>query len=268
MTAVKPRIHSLFIHPLKGAKPISIQSMDIEETGPRWDREWMLIDEKNDFLSQRKKAKLCLIEQQINKESLLLSAPGMESITIPVDKYPTSELEVTIFGKKIRGIHVDKNLDQWFSDYFGEAVRLVRSPQENRRLISKNHFKKDQTIHFADGYPFLLTSLSTLDDLNSRLKDPVTMNRFRPNIVIENAPANDEDNWSSYSIGDINFLSVKACARCVVVTVDQDSGKKSGEPLKTLASYRMKDGNILFGQNLVHLNFGKISIGQELQNIK
>ena len=262
-----PRIHSLFIYPLKGAKPIELQTMEIGETGPRWDREWMLIDKKNDFLSQRKKTKLCLVEQQFTGGNLVLSAPDMQDLAIPLDEHPTSELEVTLFGKKIRGMHVDKNYDEWFSDYFKDDIRLIRSPQSNRRLISKNHFKKDQTIHFADGYPFLLTSLSTLDDLNSRLQEPVTMDRFRANIVIEGAPANEEDQWSSYSIGGIEFLSVKACSRCVVVTVDQESGRKGHEPLKTLAGYRMKDGNILFGQNLVHLSQGQISVGQPLEGI-
>ena len=263
----KATVESLFIYPLKGAKAIALKDMEITETGPRWDREWMLIDEKNDFLTQRKKSQLCLIEQQIIGNKLRLRAPSMEPIDIPMDEYTDENLEITIFGEKAQGLHVSSLFDQWFSDYFKQPIQLIRSPQQKRRQTSKKHYKKDQDIHFADGYPFLLTSMATLEELNTRLSSPVSMNRFRPNIVIAGAPADQEDQWKSYKIGNVLFSSVKACSRCNVITVEQESGVKNLEPLQKLAEYRMQDGKILFGQNLIHENRGQISIGDALEEI-
>jgi uncharacterized protein YcbX len=117
---------------------------------------------------------------------------------------------------------------------------------------------------FSDGVPFLLIGRSSLDDLNNRLKDPLPINRFRPNIVFTGGQPYQEDIIDSFTINNIAFNGVKLCARCVMITIDQNNASGSKEPTKTLASYRLKNKKIYFGQNLIHSGTGQISVGDEL----
>jgi uncharacterized protein YcbX len=148
-------------------------------------------------------------------------------------------------------------------------------PEETRRKV--NYFyavHKDDTVSFADGYPFLLIGESSLGDLNARLENPVKMNRFRPNFVVSGAEAFAEDDWKQIKIGTTEFHVVKPCGRCVMTTIDQASGEKQGvEPLKTLASYRTPkrsiNKKILFGQNLIAENVGEVvKIGDKVEIIE
>ncbi len=117
---------------------------------------------------------------------------------------------------------------------------------------------------FADGFPFLLISQASVDELNRRLADPVPADRFRANIVVDGCEAHAEDGWSGLTIGGIEFRVAKPCARCVVVTTDQDDGTRSAEPLRTLATYRTENNKVLFGQNLLHRGAGALSVGDEI----
>lgn len=258
------KIQSLHIYPLKGAKGISLKTMDIVKTGPQWDRKWMLIDKENDFISQRKSSKLCLLEQEITDNHLVLKAPMMENLEIPLINEHKDLTEITLFKKNTTACLVGNFFDEWLSTFLESEVRLVVSPQEPSRFTSGNHGPKTEIL-FPDGYPFLLTAQETLDELNAKLDEPVTMSRFRPNIVISGANANDEESWKSFKIGNINFDSAKACTRCVVISIDQETGKKNNDIVRTLNSYRKKDGSIIFGRNLMHDSSGSINVGDTLQ---
>jgi uncharacterized protein len=149
------------------------------------------------------------------------------------------------------------------SRYIGIPCRLVRIRDGYVRQVSTEyaHDERDQ-VGFADGFPFLLLSEASLADLNARLSVPISMQRFRPNIVVSGTTPFGEDTWKIIRIGGIEFHVVKPCARCVVTTIDQQSGVQGKEPLRTLATYRHVRGKgVLFGQNLVHSNEGSISVG-------
>ena len=126
----------------------------------------------------------------------------------------------------------------------------------------------DIQVSFADGFPFLIISQASLDDLNSRLDSPVEMNRFRPNIVVSGSKPFEEDTWKEIQIGECRFQIVKPCARCEITTINQQTAERGKEPLRTLATYRRDGNKVLFGQNMVALNTGKISVGDAVKILK
>ena len=146
---------------------------------------------------------------------------------------------------------VDGEYSQWFSNHLGIKCKLVFFSEENPRPVNPKYKVNNENVSFADAYPFLIIGQSSLDDLNSRLKESLPMNRFRPNLVFTGGEPYEEDHWRNFTIGSNRFVGVKLCDRCVLTTVNQDTVQKGAEPLKTLATYRQRDNKIYFGQNLV-----------------
>ncbi|RYE09900.1 MAG: MOSC domain-containing protein, partial [Sphingobacteriales bacterium] len=140
-------------------------------------------------------------------------------------------------------------------------------PTGTRRRVDGRYAHNKEITTFSDGYPFTIIGQSSLDDLNGRLPEHIPINRFRPNIVFTGGEPHSEDIIKKFSINGITFKGVKLCARCIVTTTDQDTAIRNKEPLKTLAKYRVKDRNIMFGQNLVHKGEGVIAIGDVFENI-
>ncbi len=262
-----PVIRQLNIYPLKSAKPIRLKEMEITQSGPRFDRQWMLVKSNGQFLSQRTHPNLGQIQPTLTKEALILSAGGQKDLEIPIDLLMTETIEVSVFGKSAKALRLGETYDQWASDYLKENVHFVFSHEGGLRETSGNHGPKTP-MHFSDGYPFLLTNRTTLEVLNKKLSSPISMDRFRPNIVIGTEHPDAEDNWESFEINEIPFLPVKACSRCKVIDIDPTTGKEDKEVSQTLKSYRRKDGKMVFGQNLIHQGTGTISVGQPLERIR
>ena len=154
---------------------------------------------------------------------------------------------------------------RWFSSFLGDHVSLVYMPDTERRQVSPERSLPSDIMSFADGYPFLLLSEESLEDLNARLAAPVTMTRFRPNLVISGCLPYAEDHFSRLSIGSVAFRAVKRCERCSVVSVNPSSGERGQEPLRTLARYRLEDSKVWFGMNLIHDGPGVLRLGDEVR---
>lgn len=256
-------VKQLFIYPLKSAKGISLEKLDITETGPLFDREWMLVNKNGRFLSQRTHPQLGQFATQINDQHLVISYAN-EQIEIPLIRQSAQQQEVQIFGKSATGEKQGLEFDQWFSQHLNEEVTLVRSLQQPNRTTSGNH-GPITPIHFADGYPLLMTNEATLDDLNQRLEQPISMNRFRPNIVIQGCPSDTEDTFNEIEIGNLSFLAVKACTRCQIIDLDQESATRKGDIHKALKTYRTNGKQVIFGQNLTHIKTGTVQVGDSIQ---
>ena len=155
----------------------------------------------------------------------------------------------------------------WFSQFLETNCRLVLMAEEaNCKVNFFYAVHKTDLVSFADGYPFLLIGESSLSDLNARLEKKLPMNRFRPNFVFTRGEAFEEDTWREFKIGDVPFVGVKPCDRCVMTTVDQEKGVISGkDPLKTLAKYRNFGNKVLFGQNLIGLGLGTVRVGDAVR---
>lgn len=242
------------IYPIKSLAGISVHVAHVEDRGLAFDRRWMLIDEKRQFITQREFPVMATINVAISDGRLYAQHGGLRQLEIPAK--PTSDERVTvkIWSSSVKARPYESDVNRWFSEILGTPCRLVLMPEETKRKVNPLYAVRrfQDTVSFADGYPFLLIGESSLADLNSRLETPLPMNRFRPNLVVSGGEAFAEDRWKKIRVGETTFHVVKPCARCVITTVDQTRGEKDGnEPLKTLATYRNKNGKVLFGQNLI-----------------
>jgi uncharacterized protein YcbX len=159
---------------------------------------------------------------------------------------------------------VDAQFDNWFGQKLGMDCHLVIMPESTQRKLNLKYAVNEESVSFADGMPYLILGQESLEELNSRLENKVRMDRFRPNIVFGGGAAFVEDSWEKIKIGEVEFQVVKPCARCVLTTIDQQTGVQSKEPLKTLASYRTRENKVYFGQNMVALEPGIIRVGDQI----
>jgi hypothetical protein len=175
---------------------------------------------------------------------------------------------VKVWDDVVQAISAGDESKIWFSEFLGSPCQLVFMPEESKRPIEPGYAQNGDIVSFADAFPLLLISQSSLDDLNSRLEKPVPMNRFRPNIVVKGCSPFDEDNWKRINIGGLVLRLAKACSRCVTTTVDQETGIQGKEPLATLSQYRKIDGEVHFGQNAVPESSGTLCIGDSVEIIE
>jgi uncharacterized protein YcbX len=261
-------VSELYFYPVKSCAGVKLTSAQIGQRGIIGDRLWMVVNEKGKFLTQRELPRMALIEPRLsNAGTLSLNAPGMPTLEIQprslASQAPTQV--VKIWNDDCQAIDEGQEAAQWFSCFLKKTCRLVRMADAFKRQVDQKYAPSpDNEAAFQDGFPFLLISQESLLDLNQKLDDPLDMNRFRPNIVISGCQPFAEDKWQSINIGSITFDIVKPCARCVITTIEQTTGLMGSEPLKTLSSYRLKNGKVLFGQNLTYRNIGHIALGDEV----
>ncbi|MFD1255458.1 MOSC domain-containing protein [Mucilaginibacter terrae] len=261
-------ISQLYIYPVKSLGAISLQQSEVTSRGLRYDRRWMLIDEKNRFLSQRKYPQMSLFHLILQENGIKVTyQPTGQHIIIPYKPQTNTVVEVDVWDSLCTGNYVSEEVDEWFSTLLNITCRLIYMTDDSLRQVDERYAGPGHITSFSDGYPILLISEASLADLNTRLTHPVSINRFRPNIVIKGTEAYLEDCLQHFEAGGISFYGVKPCARCVMIGVDPLTANTGAEPLKTLASYRKVNNKIYFGQNLIHKGEGTISIGDEL-NIK
>ncbi len=265
----------LHLYPLKGARGISLKRWLVDRRGLRFDRRWMLVDGDGVFLSQRTLPRLALVRPRLGDRSgtvligdelprtLRLEAPEGDPLNIPLEPAVGDELVAEIWGDRVGVLAPSPVADDWFTRFLDTPCRLVFLPDDSRRSTDPE-YAPGHEVGLADGYPFLLLSTASLEELNRRLVDPLPMNRFRPNLVVNATDPHEEDRWARLRIGGLDFTVVKPCARCAVTTVDQASGDRGKEPLRTLATYRNRDGKVYFGQNLVHRGRGWIQVGDSV----
>jgi len=261
-------LSQIYIYPVKSTRGISLNSSVVSDRGLQYDRRWMLIDAEDKFITARTFPKLVLVNSQISGEVLRLSAPGMRELSVPLSGVFKYGCSVQIWKDQCTAHYCGKEAERWFSRYLSIPVRLVYMPQESQRLVDRNYSDGGRIVSFADGYPFLLISEASLADLNRRLKTPLEMERFRPNLVIKGCRAYEEDCWKAIRIADILFLVAKPCSRCVITTIDPSQGTTSREPLRTLATYRASQGKVFFGQNLIHDKEGSIAVDMPVEVIR
>lgn len=255
----------LRIHPVKGARGLDVQSMDFDELGPRFDRRWMVVGPDGTFVSQRATPRLATVRPKVDGQCLTLSAPRIESLTVPV--LPQGDpVRVRVWSSVLDVPTVSREADAWLSACLGGSHRLVFMSDEAVRNTDPA-YADGHRVSFADGYPALLVTQGSVAELTRRTGREIPVERFRPNIVVTGDRPHDEDFWRGFTIGGLRFSGVKLCARCKVTTIDQDSGARDPdrEPLRTLARYRRIEGRVYFGLNAVHHGTGRISLGDSVE---
>ncbi|GAA3378835.1 MOSC domain-containing protein [Streptomyces sannanensis] len=265
--------HSLHVHPVKSVAGHAPDEAVVEPWGLAGDRRWMLVDTRGKAVTQRQYARLALASAApLPGGGLGLSAPGREPLTVEVPE-SAGTVVVEIFGTKVEAVPAAPQAHAWFSDWLGAEVELVHlDDPATRRPVDPEYALPGETVSFADGYPLLVTTTSSLDALNSLIaqgdhpdEGPLPMNRFRPNIVVSGTAPWSEDRWTRISIGEVTFRVARMCGRCIITTTDQRTAERGKEPLRTLARHRRFDDRLVFGQHLVPERTGVIRIGDPVR---
>ncbi|MFJ5273077.1 MOSC domain-containing protein [Streptomyces sp. NPDC088358] len=263
-------LHSIHVHPVKSFRGQSPRDALVEPWGLAGDRRWALIDDGGKVVTQRQQPRLARATAEPVPGGIRLSAPGRAPLSVPVPE-PKAEHRATldVFGDKVEAVLAGPAAHVWCSEYLGSETRLVHlDDPATRRPVDPEYGRPGETVSFADGYPLLLTTLASLDALNSLIaqgehahEGPLPMNRFRPNVVVSGTPAWAEDDWTRVTIGEVVFRVAKMCGRCVVTTTDQDTAERGREPLRTLGRHRRFGSRLIFGQNLVPESTGIVRVG-------
>jgi uncharacterized protein len=270
------QLSGLFIYPIKACAGIALQQADVVERGLAFDRRYMLVDRSGTFITQREMPRLCRVATALDGERLLVSTPGQATLELP--REPASDLPLSPSSLNHQSSPLLKRQpyrvwdsvgsalehpsgSRWFSEFLNDEVSLLYMPDSERRDVNPNRARPGDIVSFADSYPFLLMSEASLADLNQRLVEPVEMRRFRPNLVFSGSEPYAEDGFATLRIGGLSFRGVKRCERCVVTTINPDTAVSSQEPLRTLSHYRLDDGKVWFGMNLIHDGCGTLRLG-------
>jgi uncharacterized protein YcbX len=262
------RITALATYPVKGGHRLEHDEAVVEPWGLAGDRRWMMINADGVGITQRDTPVLTQLGVRPRPGGLTLSAPGHADLDVdePVDG---PKAFVRVFRHKA-AVAVRIAETAWSSAFLGRDARLVWLADPSGRPI-ETHAEEDDRVSLADGYPLLLANESSLSALNDWLveggDEPVPMTRFRPNVVVTGAQPWAEDEWvgQRLRLGEVTFRAAKACARCLVTTIDQETGEKTGQPLRMLGRHRRFDDGLLFAISLIPDGPGRIRVGDPLE---
>ena len=266
------RVGALHCYPLKAARAIDVASIGVEPRGLVGDRRWLLVDRDGRFLTQREMPRLATLTATPLEGGLHLAADGL-TIDCPLPSGDERRRSV-VWASTVDAASSSTDVDDALSSWAGRPVHLVYQDARASRLADAEWAGPDVPVNFADGYPLLVATQASCDDLNARIvagdAAPVSMARFRPNIVVDGAEPWAEDAWDRLRIGKIHLDLLKPCTRCTVTTIDQANGvRASEEPLRTLARFRRsKDARVrgvLFGWNAVARSEGTIDVGDDVE---
>jgi len=267
------KVTGLNIHPLKSGRAIAQTSVSVQRDGLAGDRRFMVVDPDGKFITQRELQLLAQVEATHVTGGVHLKM-GTRTTTVSFD--PARRLDVRVWDSDVNAAVSEDRANATLSDWFGRPVKLVHMDDQARRAVGEEWAGEAATVGFADGFPVLITTTSSLADLNVSLiakgQESVGMDRFRTNILIDNDDPWEEDFWESVEIGGIVFDLVKPCARCIMTTQDQVTGERiGGNPIQGLAEKRMSADRrvpgVLFGWNAVPRSEGTISLGDGMRVI-
>jgi uncharacterized protein len=263
-----PTLTSLTLYPLKSCAGLSVTQAALEPLGLEHDRRWMAVGPDGQFMTGRELSALLRIQARPLAGGLVLEAPGMPRLQVPAPPADAPRLDVTVWDSTCSAALVDPQADAWLTHYLGQPARLVHVDARTDRPVSPQYAGREDRVGFADGYPVLVVSQGSLDELNRRLDVPVPMARFRPNLVVDGCPPFAEDGWRRIRLGDVELEIVKPCSRCVLINTEPDSAQPDPrqEPLRTLSTYRRSgaQGPVFFGQNAVVRRPGVLRVGEAL----
>lgn len=263
-------LSELYRYPVKSTAFEPLESVRLDALGLQGDRRWMVVEAANGrFLTQRLLPQMGRIEARWQNDfrALRLSAPGMDDLTVSVPGGDDNLRGVIIWRDMLQVPDAGDAAAQWLSTFLGRPVRLVQMPEQRARQVDTAYAQPGEHVHFADGFPLLLIGQGSLEDLSAKVGRPLEMLRFRPNLVVAGAEPFAEDRWKRIRIGDVTFKVAKPCSRCILTTIDPQTGERdpNREPLATLLQYRNVDGEALFGQNLLPEGVGELRLGMPVE---
>jgi len=245
-------LSGLFIYPVKSTRGIAQVSARLTPFGLEWDRQWMIVDERGVFLSQRTHPQLARVVPRIEADALVLAAPELTELRVPLH-VDAEAIEVRVWDDHMSAIPQGAHADEWLSWAVGQPVRLVRVAGMDRHANPKFAGAVPAPIGFPDGYPFLICNRASLEELNTHLPAPIPMERFRPNLVLEGLSPWAEDRISTLTFEGLVLKLVKPCVRCTIPSLDHETGARSTDPTPALKRFRFSRQlrGVTFGENAV-----------------
>ena len=262
-----PTLSALHIFPVKSCAPLVLDTATVEPRGLRHDRRWIVTDENGRFLTGRQHPRLTLLHAVPDGDAIALSAPGMPPLRLDAPAAAAARVDVVVWANTVAALPAPDVANAWIGAFLGMPARLAYMDDACARPVNPDYAKAGDEVSFADAFPMLLISQGALDALNGKLAAPVPMLRFRPNFVVANTAPHAEDGWKRVRVGEVEFDVVKPCSRCVFTTVDFERGEfdPSGEPLKTLTTYRRGERGVTFGQNIIPRASGAVRVGDDVE---
>ncbi len=262
------QLSRIFVYPIKSLGGVELASADVTDRGLKYDRRWMLIDNNCAFITQREYPQMAVLKARLGENYITVSDgySNNSNLVIPYEGFDNGQVKVSIWNAVCDALQTSEFIDQWFSDILKIKCRLVYMPDESMRPVdtTSGYAPTGKFTSFADAYPFLMLGQESVNDLNTRLEAPVSITRFRPNLVFSGGQPYIEDHIEEFEINGVKFLGLENCARCSIITINQENAEIDKAPLKALSTYRKNGNNVFFGRNVVHSGTGKISIGDEI----
>jgi uncharacterized protein len=246
-------VTELNVYPVKSTRGTARTRVSLTATGFEWDRQWMIVDAKGVFLTQRTHPQLARIVPEVRSEALVLNAPGLAALSVPLTQRG-ERAPVRIWNDHCVGVEQGSEAHEWVSRAVAQPARLIRvAPDFGRRANPKFAGATPAPVNFQDGYPILVCNEASLADLNDRMPNRIPMERFRPNIVVQGLPAWAEDRLETLRIGAVTLRLVKPCTRCTIPSIDQRSGERATDPAPALKRFRFSRElrGVMFGENAV-----------------
>lgn len=263
---------SIYRYPIKSSMPVSLQESVVDKRGLEFDRLWCIFDKNHQALTAREYPQILDIEASVSEQELLVRYRNKSIGNIPLQIPSTDPKAVKIFDYDSQAVTTSDSLNIWISDLLGTDCQILFQHQSfKRQVLEKHGGATGDVVGFADQCPILLTTEASLADLNSRMKQPIGMNRFRPNLVIKGSAAWDEDHWQLIKIGNCEFKVNQPCIRCVLTTIDPVTKLKDPdtEPLRTMGTFRKGPaGGVVFGMHITAVNGGMVKLDDTVEILK
>jgi uncharacterized protein YcbX len=261
---MKRLLTDIYIYPIKSLGGIRLESAKLEQKGLEHDRRWMLVNDRNEFLTIRQHPEFLFYEVFSNVNGFEVSKKGsIDNIIIPFEIKDGTSLTVKVWDDYVEAIEASESYHQWFTKQLGFNCKLVHMPQNAERRVQPEWVLDEHHVSFADTYPYLIVGKRSLKDLNLKLEDKITMQRFRPNLIFDGGEPYEEYLWKDLEIGEGLMKGIKPCTRCIVITMDPETAIIGNEPLKTLFKQRIEE-KMIFGQYVIAINDRHIRIGDEI----
>ena len=260
------KVSQLLYYPVKSLKGVSVDKLEVDGFGPKWDRRFMLVDEKGRFITQRQCPVMNQVSAWVEDEKLIIKFQSQQK-SIDLNDIERFEqfTQVKVWDDTVHARMINHELNHWLSHVLKRNVNLCFMDENTHRQVDLAYSKPGDRASFADGFPFLIISEASVNFLSDKLSHQLSIERFRPNIVVSGCDPFAEDQWTQVEINGIAFDIVKPCSRCVIPTLDLNTSEKQPEVMQAMLKYRKQGKHVMMGQNAIHSAHGLLNIGDEIQ---
>lgn len=259
-------LKSISIYPVKSLNGIELSSSEVLQHGLKFDRNWMLVDSNNMFITRRERPELSLIETRFSDNGFAFSFNNQsENLALGANDFQQEKIESKVWDSNVFGYEESKNLNSFFSEFLKEEVRLIRMPLQPERIEMAPLTGESTSSSFADSFPILVLGRASLDALNAQLEEPIDARYFRPNLLFQTERSFEEDEWQAIQIGNVLLRKAKACGRCRMINVNPDTGVHRTDVMRELAKIRTVKNKVILGDLYYPVKTGNIDLKNDVK---